>query len=422
MKTHCWLRRSAALLGLAATLQFNWGRAEDQPNAPETTYMLEIAHGVLVRGGERVTPTLANVVDALRELRPEANIALAPELSYVLVGDLKMRSIPQLSEALEALRVASGYGFEWRRVLNIGDAVSDPATGLTRQPAQESSLYVLDLGYMRLEIAQGVLVSGGESVPATLANVVDVLRDLSPKATIALAPELSNLPVADLKLRSIANLSDALDAVRVASGYGFQWRKGAPKDGGQVFDPATGLPRPPAAGESSLYVLDQGLDAAGNPTGRARRIVELFNLSGYLAHLPNPNPQEVDRTLDEIRATILDTLESLNKEGNVTENDLPDFIFYPGTGLWIVTGPPEAIDVARKVVTALTGHPGGGVALGAEPAANQRVPEKPIHRRYREGRPVGPPPAERGPRIPEPQRPAANNQAPAPADATAPPR
>jgi len=63
MKTHYWLRRSAALLGLAATLPFNSGRAQDQPKTPAITpaaqlapkgplvepYVLQIVQGALAR-------------------------------------------------------------------------------------------------------------------------------------------------------------------------------------------------------------------------------------------------------------------------------------------------------------------------------------------------------------------------------------
>ena len=85
MKTQYWFRRSAGLVCLAATLQFNNGRAEDSPKAPEATpaaqpaakspsgspeHQLWIRQGELVQRGQTIEATLANAVDALRDLWP----------------------------------------------------------------------------------------------------------------------------------------------------------------------------------------------------------------------------------------------------------------------------------------------------------------------------------------------------------------
>jgi len=284
MKTHYWLRRSAALLGLAATLPFNSGRAQDQPKTPAITPAAQLAPK-----GPLVEP-------------------------YVL------------------------------------------------------------------QIVQGALARNGKQSEATLANVVDALRDIWPEANIALAPELSKLKVADLKLRSTPELWEALEALRVASGYRFEWRKGLPNTGGMI-DPATGLPRQPA-GESSLYVLDLGIDSQRNPLERARRMVEVFNISGYLDRLPTQDENELNRTLEEIMGTVFETLDSL-KGGDVAENDRPHFRFHPGTRLLVVTGPPDAIEVVRKVVSALTGQPiaGDRVAFGAEPDANPMAAQEAFAKR-----------------------------------------
>jgi hypothetical protein len=342
MKTQCWLRRSGALVCLAATLQFNSGRAEDQPKAPETT-----------------------------------------------------------------------------------PATQPAAKGRSGSPYQ-------------LWILHGKFVHNGQDVVATLANVVDALRDFWPGVTIALVPEVSKLKVDDLKLRSAPELSEALEALRVASGYRFEWRKGMPNSGGAP-DPATGLPGQPA-GESSLYILDLGVDPQGNASQRARRMVEVFNLSSYLDGLvtrhrnevgtlpPSERPKdlnaylavqrqnEVNRSLEEIRSTVFDTLDNL-MEANLTASDYPRFQFHPGTGLLIVTGPPEPIEVARKVVGALTGQPSSsGLATGGEPDANQRAAARErFERRYGlgPGRPAGmpgtgvptPPGYEQGPNSPAPNPP-----------------
>jgi hypothetical protein len=323
MKTHYWLRRSAALLCLAAILPLNRGRAEEPPKAPETTpaaqpaakgrpaspYVLEIAGGAFMRNGKQSEATLASVVDALRDIWPDVNIVLAPEVANLKLADLKLRSVGELSEALEALRVASGYSFEWRRGMPSAGGMIDPATGL-------------------------------------------------------------------------------------------------PGAGGMV-DPATGLPRQPA-GESSLYVLDLGIDPRGIPEKRSRRMVEVFNLSGYLDHLPSDDHQSsddrgrallfppaphsikssddhqslVNRALQEIQETVLETLDIV-EGGNVSANDRAQFKFHPGTRLLVVTGPPDAIEVALKVVRAMTGS-GASIegGSGPEPDTNSMAARDAWGRRY----------------------------------------
>ncbi|MGA2867513.1 MAG: hypothetical protein ABSF95_23825 [Verrucomicrobiota bacterium] len=259
MKTHFWLRHSALLLCLAATLPSSLRSAQDQQKAPDT----------------------APAVQATPQERPASRYAL--------------------------------------------------------------------------EIVDGTFLRKGHKTEATLANVVDTFRDLWPEANIVLAPELAKLKVADLKLRSVGQLPEALEALRVASGYRFEWRQGWPT-GAAAIDPATGLPV--TAGESALYVLDLGLGSQGNPGERARRSVEVFNLSGYLQHLGKKDEKEVGDSLHQIEMIVFKTLVNVARlnEDNLPENELlPDFQFHPGASLLIVIGSPDALDVARKIVTALPG-------------------------------------------------------------------
>ena len=313
MKTHYWVRRSAALLCLAAILPLNRGRAEEPPKAPETTpaaqpaakgrpaspYVLEIAGGAFMRNGTQSEATLASVVDALRDIWPDVNIVLAPEVANLKLADLKLRSVGELSETLDALRVASGYSFEWRRGMPGAGGMIDPDTGLRRNRG--------------------------------------------------------------------------------------------------MIDPATGLPRQPAGGYS-LYVLDLGIDPRGIPEKRSRRMVEVFNLSGYLDHLPSEDHQGlVERALQEIEQTVFETLDSV-EGGNVSANDRAQFKFHPGTRLLVVTGPPDAIEVALKVVRAMTGSraslEGGS---GPEPDTNSSAARDRYARRYSSRTDGAPAPAQPAP-------------------------
>ena len=351
-----------------------------------------------------------------------------------------MKIHPWLGRSAALLCLAATLHF------NCARAQDPPKAAETRPTAQAAAKAGSALAY-DLVIEQGLVECTnhvGFGAEATLANVVGVLREIWPEANIVLAPEVSSIKVADLKLHSTHELGEALEALRVASGYRFDWRKGLP-NAASPTDPATGLPSSPAGGESPLYVLDLGINSQGNPLERARRMVEVFNLSGYLDHLPSQDPSEVNRTLVEIQNTVIETLEGLRGDGlsendqshgvsvwgggssgiairggNLSLNDQSRFRFHPGTRLLIVTGPPDSIEVARKVVTALTGQPSGGesVLLGDEQDAKQRAAQEAIHRRYGlrppEGRPPGQPgvsftnrtkatvrpPAQAGPNVP----------------------
>lgn len=215
---------------------------------------------------------------------------------------------------------------------------ADPAP--VTQENRSARPYVLD-------ITGGMLLHKGQKTEATLANVVGVLRDLFPGANIVLAPELARMKIADLKLRSVEQLSEALEGLRVASGYRFAWRKGWP---GGAVDPATGLPV--SVDASSLYVLDLGTER--DPLTQARRAVEVFNLSGYLIHDGMIDEKQSAACVQEIEHVVNQTLAML-KQGSLAEDDHTDFQFHPGASLLIVIGSPEALDVARKVVTALPG-------------------------------------------------------------------
>jgi len=493
--------------------------------------VLQIVQGALVRNGEKSEATLANVVDALRDIWADANIALAPELSNLRVPDLKLRSTRELGEALEALRVASGYKFQWRKALpNTGSSLtsvgltvanapgawsngsSDPmfatylypfdggniTVNVTNLPAATYDFYIYgheatDAGNSTYELAAGGQSYGSlttGTAPGWNTTVwqegVQYVRFTNVTVTAGQPVTITVLPgeggyavISGLQIARVA--TSAPVAAREAAGYlidvqfcalanegGLNARKRGVAAIGQTTNdfwnaysrdgtdgsflifgalaklklacgtvaPATGLPKQPA-GESSLYVLAPGIDSQSNPfrrariaghntldqpgqidsqanpLRRARRIAEVFNMSGYLDHLPQKDSNEVNRTLEEIKATVLEILDSL-KGSNVSDNDRPQFQFHPGTRLLVVTGPPDAIEIARKVVGALTGSPGSfGGGSSPEPDATSAAQEA-VVRRYGL-RPLGA-------RPPAPAQPAPLNPPPAPASPAEQPR
>jgi len=197
-----------------------------------------------------------------------------------------------------------------------------------------------------LEIANGELVTGGKKQPATMGRIVNVLRELYPDSNIALAPELAQMQVGDLKLRS-AQLPETLEALRVASGDGFVWQRGLTP---QAIDPRTGLPVSSDPGSSSLYILTPNDDPA--VTARKRQ-VEVFNLTGYLERSRKDPDKEISETLEQIQTIVRDTLLEV-KGGTIGPGD-PSFRFHRGANLLIVIGSPYTLEVARRVVNALPG-------------------------------------------------------------------
>lgn len=105
-------------------------------------YDLEIADGKLILPAGKVEATLDNVVDALRDHYPEANIVLAPGLAKLIVADLKLRA-GSLLDQLEGLRVATDAKFEIQPP-NMAGSTIDPTTGIPRQGSKPNTgLFVL---------------------------------------------------------------------------------------------------------------------------------------------------------------------------------------------------------------------------------------------------------------------------------------
>ncbi len=226
----------------------------------------------------------------------------------------------------------------------------EPASGEARSPAYD------------LEIKDGDVVSGGphaRKATASLANVVDTVRDRYPDANIVIAPGLGNMSISDLKLRT-SSISEELEAIRVASGGKFEW-SGAP---GHI-DPATGLP----TGSSN----NKGLFTLREPTApENQRTVEAFNIGGYLQSAREDeedstpgNPDQprykkkskefrdrrADEMLQQLEKIIAETISELHP--NTAE--WPKFQFHRGANLLVIIGSRDALDVARKVVSALPG-------------------------------------------------------------------
>jgi hypothetical protein len=226
-------------------------------------------------------------------------------------------------------------------------------------PSAAAPDYTLEIMNGKLSLAQPKVratlskrsTSGDITSVATLISVVDLLRDMHPEANIAMSPELANVKIADLKLRA-TSLDDELEALRVASGERFIWtRPGAMA----AVDPSTGLSLARAPAQTALYSL------VPNEAGKfaaSRRTVEVFNLGPYLQRKGAGR----DSSIKEIEQIILATLRQM--KGEDSADDAPSYQFHSGANLLIVIGQPEALEVARKVLSALEGEVSGPVAFG----------------------------------------------------------
>ena len=177
------------------------------------------------------------------------------------------------------------------------------------------------------------------SVPATIDNITKYLRAVDPQLNVILSPEVGPITIYNLKLNTRL-LGTISDAISVASGGAI---RGNGAGRGEFFGGG-------ARGERGLTF------AASN--SESHPAIEVFNLSGYIQTLGKMKEDDVRQKLDELEGLISQTLKDLR----VTRSsaDLPNFKYHSGTKLFIVTGKPEAIDVARKIVNALSGQQTNG--------------------------------------------------------------
>ena len=160
------------VLGLAALLAALPARAQNNPAprpppaAPDSAaikYDLQIDDGQLVLPNNkgRQEPTLAKIIQLLRASHSDVNIVIAPELADVRVQDLKLHGA-EISEELEALRVASGGMFSVRdATFTNGSSLPlfalEPSQRLYGQsPQSEVEVFNLTRYFQRLSAAKNV--------------------------------------------------------------------------------------------------------------------------------------------------------------------------------------------------------------------------------------------------------------------------
>ena len=206
-----------------------------------------------------------------------------------------------------------------------------------------------------LEIKDGTLTSPWaerpRSVPATLENVVDLLRKIYPEENFVLSSGLGSTVIADLKMRN-SSVEDKLEAIRIAGGSQFVWHPVHPF----AIDPQTGLPA-----RKNLYVLD-ALPATAKPGLQ----VEAFNISTYLTSFNSLSgkgtEEERQKRMAQIEQMVRETVEEYSEisrraanKSNAKSLQVPSIRFHPGANLAVIIGEPETVAVAAKVIGALPG-------------------------------------------------------------------
>jgi hypothetical protein len=260
----------------------------------------------------------------------------------------------------------------------------------TQPPRQSSESRSADIVRYDLEIVNGSIVRVGstsDKQEATLGNVIDAVRQRYPDANVAMSPGLSRLKISDLKLRTRSIWED-LEAIRVASGGKFDWSgPSSPMFGRPSFPDPARVTEGQVDTSVGLFTLREAV------TPERERSVEAFNIGPYLQHeetkeIAGPGqgasgdqPKAIaasrEKRLAEVEQIILETIGALHDE----EIEKPRFQFHRGANLLIVIGSREAVEVARKIVSALPGQ--GNMTVAQEMVAPVKAmsPESEVFRR-----------------------------------------
>jgi len=212
-----------------------------------------------------------------------------------------------------------------------------------------------------------IVLDDGQTQPATLGNVVDVIRHLFPRQNIIFTGDpglLLNNVTLNWSGKDLRQLDATLEALAASTGSLFTMTKSWPTDNSAYVGESndTGL-----VWDSTTYVIARAGPKSEPP---APRHVATFNLSGLFGPKlnvtpePHPNPEtsaadllkehqlKIRAQVNEIETIVMETLSALSP----STKDNPTFRFHDGANLLIVIGSDDAIDVTHKIVTAMGGR------------------------------------------------------------------
>lgn len=300
----------------------------------------------------------AHFVQIVCGIRQAAGVLWLNSAIKTVKSSITMRTQSNLCQFRRVLTVVSLLACSATDVFAQGAGKEAPAAG---QNAALSPEY-------NLEIKDGALTWSGakrkdnaRSVPSTLENVVDLLRELHPEANFVVSPGLGSTSIADLKMRT-SSVEEKLEAIRIAGGSQFVWRPAHPS----AIDPATGLPAAPGNNpDKTLYVLD-----ALPVTAKPGLQVEAFHLGEHFKYVyggqalatNNDTRQKlIAEQMEQIELMVHQTVDeyrTISHASNISKTkslQAPSIRFHRGANLVVIIGESEAVAVAAKVIGALPG-------------------------------------------------------------------
>lgn len=219
-----------------------------------------------------------------------------------------------------------------------------PAIGRTQAPGNGGAEAVVpEKPRLNLDIRQGLLDGRGND-PATIARVVEVIHAQAPDANFVLSPGVADIVVSNLTLRS-ADLEGALAALEFATGRKVLARQVA---------------------RDNIYAVTPG------QTAKPEKSVEVFNLMPILRALAPGDPKEVRECLTEISTVIVQTITEFDRQTG-SDRGKPLLNFNESTRLLVVIGHPEQLEIAHKIIKALTPPAGSGLSI-EPPRPEPRLP------------------------------------------------
>jgi hypothetical protein len=182
--------------------------------------------------------------------------------------------------------------------------------------------------------------------PATLENIVSLLLEKHPEANIAIAPEIRQEVIPDLKMRA-ANLPEEFEFLRVASGDEFVCRR--------AFDDIA---------NPLLFTLEPSEKFLQEVAKSDSRQVEVFNFSSYFdRRLQDPQPTGDPNKSSALKESLVQITKQIvtrtvNSVCGSSGGESLQFQFHPGANLLVVTGQTDALNIAKKVINAMIEQPG----------------------------------------------------------------
>lgn len=173
-----------------------------------------------------------------------------------------------------------------------------------------------------LDIRDGVFQSGGRT--ATVGNIVKQVQAQVPDGNFVLSPGVSEVVVSNLVLRN-ANLLGVMTALGYASGNKVRASEVSP----------------------GVYAV------IGGAVERKNKAVEAYNLSATLDRIGPRDSKAVRDWIAEINGLITTTLKAYDSRTD-QQRDAPLLNFNDNTGMLVIIGQPEQLEITGKIVKALT--------------------------------------------------------------------